>query len=324
MDSPSPRIVYMGTPEFALAPLKALIEDGLEIAAVITAPDKPAGRGRSMKESAVKTFARENLDCPILQPENLKDAGFLEDLKSVGANLFIVVAFRMLPEVVWSLPAYGTFNLHASLLPQYRGAAPINHAIINGETETGVSTFLIDAKIDTGRILLQEKIGIERNDNAGSLHDKLMTAGADLVVRTVNSVMKGELDAISQDSFNIPEHQLKKAPKIFKEDCRINWSNNTESIYNMIRGLSPFPAAFSELTKDGVQSVSCKLFSVSIKDEVIGSPGSIHSDGKEYINVATADACISIDSLQMAGKKRMNVRDFLRGFQPDIETYRFT
>lgn len=314
----------MGTPEFATAPLQALIDDGQEIAAVITAPDKPAGRGRKMQQSAIKTFASEKLSCPILQPENLKDPAFIEELRSLQANLFIVVAFRMLPEAVWSIPEHGTFNLHASLLPQYRGAAPINHAIINGESYTGVSTFLIDAKIDTGRILFQEKIGISDTDNAGSLHDKLMNAGADLVVRTAKSIALGEIEAISQEAFNIPDQQLKKAPKIFKEDCRIRWDEPVKDIYNMVRGLSPFPAAFTELKKPGEEGINCKIFNTIVhKGQSEGVPGSISSDGKSYIKVAAKGGSVSITSLQMAGKKRMNVMDFLRGFQDDIESYGF-
>lgn len=314
----------MGTPEFATAPLQALIDDGQEIAAVVTAPDKPAGRGRKIRQSAVKVFTCEKLNCPILQPENLKDPAFIDELKSYKANLFIIVAFRMLPESVWSIPDHGTFNLHASLLPQYRGAAPINHAIINGETETGVSTFLIDAKIDTGRILFQEKVGIDKTDSAGSLHDKLMAAGADLVVRTVNCIDKGEIDAISQESFNIPEALLKKAPKIFKEDCRIRWDEAAEDIYNKIRGLSPFPAAYSEFQKPGGEQVSCKIFSTTLqREQPDAAPGSIRSDGKSFIQVAANDGSVNITSLQMAGKRRMDVKDFLLGFQDDIETYRF-
>ncbi len=325
MSSPDIHIVYMGTPEFATAPLRALMDNGIHIAAVITAPDKPAGRGMNLRESAVKQFAQENLDCPIYQPENLKDQDFINELKTLNADLFIVVAFRMLPEVIWSLPKHGTFNLHASLLPQYRGAAPINHAIINGETETGVTTFLIDKKIDTGKILSHTKVKIEPGDDAGKLHDKLMYAGADLVVKTTNNVMSDSVSPLEQESFNIPEALLKKAPKIFKEDCRINWKMNLDTVTNLIRGLSPFPSAFSELISTEGKITVCKIFCgepVEAKHELL--PGTIKSDNKSFIEVAVKNGMYKITSLQLAGKKRMNVEDFLRGFQGDIESYSFT
>lgn len=319
------RVVYMGTPEFATAPLRALAEEGMNITAVITAPDRPAGRGMKIRESAVKLFASSQLNCPVLQPANLKDPQFIEELKSLDADLFIVVAFRMLPEVVWSIPEKGTFNLHASLLPQYRGAAPINHAIINGETETGVSTFLIDKKIDTGQILYNTKVDIEPGDDAGLLHDKLMKAGAELVVKTAASIMSGSAEPVAQESFNIPEDQLKTAAKIFKEDCRINWELNSKMIANLIRGLSPFPTAFTELCSSGSEDITCKVFKGSVKNvQHKHLPGTIISDNLTFIHVAVNDGYYSIETLQLAGKKRMSVEDFLRGFQGDIETYSFT
>jgi len=319
------RIVYMGTPEFATAPLRALADEGMNITAVITAPDKPAGRGMKLRESDVKLFADTHLNCPVLQPKNLKDPSFVEELKSLNADLFIVVAFRMLPEVVWSIPKNGTFNLHASLLPQYRGAAPINHAIINGENETGVSTFFIDKKIDTGQILYNTKVLIEPEDDAGLLHDKLKIAGAKLVVKTATSIMSGSAEPVAQESFNIPEDQLKKAAKIFKEDCRINWELESELIGNLIRGLSPFPTAFTELSLPGSENINCKVFKGSAKKEQHKLfPGTIISDNKTFIHVAVNDGYYSIDTLQIAGKKRMSVEDFLRGFQGDIEACSFT
>lgn len=325
MNASDIRIVYMGTPEFATAPLRALVDAGIHIVAVITAADKPAGRGMKLRKSAVKQYAAAHLDCPVLQPENLKDPSFIEEISNLQADLFIVVAFRMLPEVVWSIPRKGTFNLHASLLPQYRGAAPINHAIINGEKETGVSTFLIDKKIDTGQILYHTKVAIEEEDNAGTLHDKLMVSGAELVVKTALNIMSGKTEPVSQDSFNIPEDQLKKAPKIFKEDCRIHWDKDVEAVYNLIRGLSPFPAAFSELCRDDSESRICRIYSGRrIKEGHSLSSGSIKSDNKSFMHVAVKDGFYSISELQIAGKKRMRIEDFLRGFQSDIETYHFT
>jgi methionyl-tRNA formyltransferase len=325
MNSSDIRIVYMGTPEFATAPLRALADEGMNITAVITTPDKPAGRGMKLRESAVKQFAASHLGCPIFQPENLKDPGFVDTLKSLNADLFIVVAFRMLPEVVWSIPKKGTFNLHASLLPQYRGAAPINHAIINGETETGVSTFLIDEKIDTGQILYNIIVNIESGDDAGTLHDKLMVSGAELVVKTAASIMSGSAEPVPQDTFKIPDDQLKKAPKIFKEDCRINWEMELDAIANLIRGLSPFPAAISELSSPEKEKIYCKVYSGKAKGEQHKHlPGAIISDNKSFLHVAVKDGFYSIDTLHIAGKKRMSVGDFLRGFQGDIEAYSFT
>ncbi len=318
------RIIYMGTPEFATAPLLALINAGFDISAVITAPDKPAGRGRKIQQSAVKQFTLAHLECPVLQPENLKDPHFVESLRALNADLFIIVAFRMLPEVIWSVPRLGTFNLHASLLPQYRGAAPINHVLINGENETGVTTFLIDDKIDTGKILFQEKVIINSSDDAGSLHDKLMESGARLVVQTAKSINSGSADPVSQESFSLPENQLKKAPKIFKEDCRIDWSQSIDTVNNFIRGLSPFPTAFSELQLTNNQQIICKIFKGNmIREKHDLTPGTIKSDKKTFMHVATGEGFYGITSLQIAGKKRMSVEDFLHGFQDDIENCLF-
>jgi methionyl-tRNA formyltransferase len=316
----TPRIVFMGTPEFAVAPLKALQEAGAEIAAVVTAPDKPAGRGKKLKSPAVKEFALKALDCPVLQPEKLKNQEFTEQLKSFDADLFIVVAFRMLPEMVWSIPKKGTVNLHASLLPQYRGAAPINWCLINGEKETGVTTFLIDHEIDTGRILLQEKIDVGPDEDAGSLHDRLMTAGSDLIIRTVDQLMKGTIEAIDQRTFDIPEEQLKKAPRIYRDDCRIDWQRSSKHIHNFVRGLSPYPAAFTFLHCDKKEALQLRLSGTKrVLDPVRVKPGTIASDGKSYLKVACADGWLEIASLQPAGRKRMSGGEFIRGYKGNIE-----
>jgi methionyl-tRNA formyltransferase len=345
MSKDSIRIVFMGTPEFAVAPLKALIHAGVEISAVVTAPDKPAGRGKKLKGSAVKEFALSELNCPVLQPEKLKDPAFTEQLESFNAHLFIVVAFRMLPEAVWTIPEHGTVNLHASLLPQYRGAAPINWCLINGEEETGVTTFLIDHQIDTGRILLREKINIGRNENAGSLHDRMMTAGAQLIVATVNQVMEGKVEAVDQNAFDIPEEELKKAPRIFKDDCRIDWSKSRKEVHNLVRGLSPTPGAFTMLCCGDQEPVQLKIFETMPLEETDEEssndpdkkeleesggrdpkrnepnkrkPGTILSNQKSFMKVACNDGWLEVRSLQPAGRKRMAAADFIRGYQGDI------
>ncbi len=315
-----PRILFMGTPEFAVAPLKALVEAGAEIAAVVTAPDKPAGRGKKLTSSSVKTYTVSELDCPVLQPEKLRDPKFTDRLKTFNADLFIVVAFRMLPEIVWSIPQKGTVNLHASLLPQYRGAAPINWCLINGEKETGVTTFLIDQEIDTGRILLQKKIEIGPDENAGSLHDRLMRAGSELIVKTVDQLMEGTIEAIDQRDFDIPEEQLKKAPRIYKSDCRINWNRNREDIHNLVRGLSPYPAAFTFLHCSNREDLHLRILDTKqLPDPVKLTPGTIATDQKNYIRVACADGWLEITSLQPAGRKKMSGGEFVRGFKQDIE-----
>ena len=312
----------MGTPEFAVPSLKALIDSEYDIVAVITSPDKPAGRGKVLQPSPVKKFAAaQNLT--ILQPENLKDEDFVENLRKLNADLQIVVAFRILPEIVWSMPPLGTFNLHSSLLPQYRGAAPINHAIINGEKKTGVSTFFIDQDIDTGKIILQETVDIEENDNAGSLHDKLMFMGAGAVLRTVRLIETGNVAEIPQSQLINPNESLKKAPKIFKEDCRIPWEQEGRDIVNFVRGLSPYPSAFSILVCANNEEKQMKLFEVTFEKADLSVPqGTIISDNKEYLKVASLNGYISIQSLQLQGKNRMDVKSFLAGFR-DITACRF-
>jgi methionyl-tRNA formyltransferase len=308
------RIVFLGSPEFAVASLDALVREDFNIAGVITAPDRPAGRGQKIMSSAVKKYAIEASLSPILQPVNLKDPDFLEELRSLKPDLQVVVAFRMLPETVWSLPDQGTINLHASLLPQYRGAAPINHVIINGEKETGVTTFFIRHEIDTGNILLQEKVQIRDNETAGELHDRLMRTGAALVVRTVRSIADGNYSEISQSGLISKHPVLRPAPKITTEDCRINWDNSAGAIFNFIRGLSPHPTAWSEWTQKNDQKFSIKIYNSSA--EILAhhyKPGTLITDQKKFLKVACMDGFILITDLQQAGKRKMNVVEFLRG-----------
>jgi len=306
------RIVYMGTPDFAVAPLDALLKSGYEVAAVVTVPDKPSGRGLMMNESAVKKYAVEH-GLPVLQPEKLKDPEFLSALASYNANLFVVVAFRMLPEVVWSMPALGTFNLHASLLPQYRGAAPINWAIINGEKFTGVTTFMIDKEIDTGKIIFQESCAIDEFDDAGSLHDKLMKIGSSLVVKTVDAIEDRNIKPYDQELSTL--RAIRPAPKITKETCRIDWSKSAYSINNLIRGLSPYPAAFTLIEKDG-QELSAKIYDAFVVKSASEAPaGSVSTDGKTYLEIKCGTGALRIVNLQLAGKKRMDVKAFLLGFR---------
>lgn len=302
------RIVFMGTPDFAVASLKALLDAGENVVAVITAPDKPAGRGQKLNQSAVKVFAEAN-GLPVLQPEKLRDPRFITDLKSYKADLQVVVAFRMLPEIVWNMPPMGTINVHASLLPQYRGAAPINHAVINGEKETGVTTFLLQHEIDTGNVLLATKVAIEENDNAGIVHDKLMIAGAETLIKTVNGLRDKSITPIPQEDF--PQEELKHAPKIFKEDCLINWNNTTEKVYNQIRGLSPYPAAFTYL-----HNKVLKVFETQKELENHGKDaGSIETDGRSYLKFSTKDGYLNLKVIQIEGKKRMEINDFLKGYR---------
>lgn len=319
MEGKDLRIVFMGTPDFAVASLKALVESVHNVVCVITAPDKPAGRGQKLNESAVKQYAVSQ-GLRILQPEKLKNPDFIDELKSLNADLQVVVAFRMLPEIVWNMPRLGTFNLHGSLLPQYRGAAPLNWAIINGEKETGVTTFLLDHEIDTGKILFREKIAIKESDTVGDIHDQLMDIGANLVVKTVDSLAKGEFSAVSQDEL-IAQANLNHAPKIFKEDCRIDWSKTAVEIRNLIRGLSPFPTAWTELVDENGQSQVLKLFFTEVTDGPQKETGHLLSDGKTYLKVKTSDAWLNITDLQLAGKKRMKTEDLLRGFH-GIENYK--
>lgn len=312
------RIVFMGTPEFAVASLKRLVEEGYNIVAVVTTPDKPAGRGQRMHESDVKVAARE-LGLPILQPEKLRDPEFVQAMQELRPDLGIVIAFRMLPEVIWAMPRYGTFNLHASLLPQYRGAAPINWAIINGEKETGITTFLLNHEIDKGAIIGQRKMPILAEDNIGTMYDKLMTEGCDLVVETVEKIATQDFTPIEQ--MHIDEATLKPAPKIFKEDCKIDWSWEGERIVNFVRGLSPYPAAWTPMYLNGEEKGSAKIFEVRFSpDKGNGNVGEIISDGKEQIAVVCSDGLIEIRSMQMAGKKRMSNKDLLLGFR-NIEDY---
>lgn len=301
------RIVFMGTPDFATESLKALLEAGANIVGVVTAPDKPAGRGRKLTPPPVKQFAVEK-GLKVLQPEKLKAPGFLETLAALKADLQVVVAFRMLPEIVWNMPPKGTFNLHSSLLPEYRGAAPINWAVINGEEKTGVTTFFLKHEIDTGDIIFQEEIPIAPDDTAGTVHDKLMVKGAELVVKTVQAVAQNEVSPVPQ-----PEKELKPAPKIFKEDCRIDWQQNEEKIHNKIRGLSPYPAAWTELSTPEEKNKSVKIFLTEKTGSNKLKPGEIYCDGKQLILAGTARDDLKINELQMAGKKRMKTEDFLRG-----------
>jgi methionyl-tRNA formyltransferase len=308
------RIVFMGTPEFAVATLGALLMNGLNVVGVVTTPDKPAGRGRKTGKSPVKEFA-EISNLPVMQPANLKDPEFVESLKNLNVDVIIVVAFRMLPEVIWRMPAIGTFNLHASLLPHYRGAAPINHAIINGETITGVTTFLIDDKIDTGNILLREEVHIFPFENAGDIHDRLMKQGARLVIRTLGELSENRIKPQPQSLFIKPGEVLKTAPKIFPKDCLINWRNDPVTIHNLIRGLAPSPCARSVLRMDS-SDLTFKIFESQPETTKHNmNPGEIISDGKHFLKIACRDGFISVLSIQLEGRRRMNTLEFLRGFK---------
>jgi methionyl-tRNA formyltransferase len=319
MDAKSLRIVYMGTPDFAVTPLRALVENSYNVVAVITSPDKPAGRGLKIQESAVKQYAVQAGLC-VLQPEKLRDPEFLRELKALDPDLGIVIAFRMLPEVVWAMPKLGTFNLHASLLPQYRGAAPIHWAVINGETETGVTTFMLNAEIDQGAVIGQRKIPITETDTTGTLHDKLMHLGTELVLESVNLLACGEARPVAQEGIEAGE--LKEAPKIFKETGRIDWNAPVEKSYNLIRGLSPYPAAWCEMTGPNGEQIAVKIYSVRKERTAHAHTlGTLLSDGKTTLKVACPDGYIEIDELQAAGKKRMPAADFLRGF--DTKGWRF-
>ena len=317
------RIVYMGTPEFAVAPLDALVKNGYKVVGVVTVADKPSGRGLKVNESAVKKYAVEH-GIPVLQPLKLKDPEFLEQLAAWKADLFVVVAFRMLPEAVWTMPPLGTFNLHAALLPQYRGAAPINWAVINGEKMSGVTTFMIDKDIDTGGIMLRQECRIGPDETAGDLHDKLMPLGADLVVQTVEGLIQKNIETRVQRSFIQGSEVLKPAPKLTRELCHIDWNAPTDQIYNLIRGLSPYPTAFTELVRDGAAPVQLKIFRAEKADAPAGTaPGTILSDGKSSLRIATADGAIELKDIQLAGKKRMETGAFLAGFR-DPESWQTT
>ena len=308
------RIVFMGTPDFAVATLDAILKANYNVVGVITAPDKPAGRGQKMQQSAVKKYALEK-GLNILQPTNLKNKDFLNELEILKANIQIVVAFRMLPDIIWKIPEYGTFNLHASLLPNYRGAAPINWAIINGETKTGVSTFFIDEKIDTGNIILQEEIPISEDETVGGLHDKLMIIGSKLVVKTIQLISENTIKTTKQ-----PEIEIKSAPKIFTETCKINWNANVNSIYNLIRGLNPYPTAWTTLINNN-EEIKVKIFDV--KKEVLKhsfTNGRI-TTSKNELKIATKDGFIIVESLQLAGKKKMDTKSLLNGFTFQNNSY---
>ncbi|MCI6493157.1 MAG: methionyl-tRNA formyltransferase [Bacteroidales bacterium] len=319
------RIVYMGTPEFAVAPLDELIRNGFDVVGVVTVADKASGRGLKVNESAVKKYAVEH-GIPVLQPVSLKDPEFLDALKAWKPDLFVVVAFRMLPKVVWEIPKLGTFNLHAALLPQYRGAAPINWAVINGEKATGVTTFMIDDGMDTGNIMMREQCLIGPDETVGEVHDKLMEMGSALVVQTVEAILENNVEMRVQKSFIQGSEVLKPAPKITRELCHIDWNGRTKHIYNLIRGLSPYPAAFTELVKDDkVQQLkiykSTKVEGQQLKQMLAecgkesAMAGEILSDGKNFLAFATADGAINVTELQVSGKKRMPVKDFLLGFR---------
>jgi methionyl-tRNA formyltransferase len=305
------KIVFMGTPEFAVASLDALVTAGFNIVGVVTAPDKPSGRGMKLNESAVKKYALEK-GFKILQPEKLKSPAFLEDLRSLQADVQVVVAFRMLPEVVWNMPPLGTVNVHASLLPQYRGAAPINWAIINGEKETGVTTFKLQQEIDTGNILLQERIAIGDEESAGDLQDRMKTIGAELLVRTIKGLAEGTLkDHPQSTTGSMDPAALKHAPKIFTETSRIDWNKTVDEIYNLIRGLSPYPGAFTYL-----RGKVLKIYRAEKEIEINAfDNGSVHTDGKNFLKFACSDGFIHATDLQLEGKKRMLVKDFLRGYR---------
>lgn len=308
------RIVYMGTPDFAVESLRCLVEGGYNVVGVITMPDKPAGRGHKLQFSPVKQYALEQ-NLPLLQPEKLKDEAFVEALREWKADLQIVVAFRMLPEVVWNMPRLGTFNLHASLLPQYRGAAPINWAVINGDTETGITTFFLRHEIDTGEVIQQVRIPIADTDDVGIVHDKLMMLGGKLVTETVDAILNDAVKPIPQEEMAVVG-ELRPAPKIFKDTCRIDWNQPVKRIYDFIRGLSPYPAAWSELVHPDGETVVMKIFET---EKIIQShqltPGTLLTDGKTYIHVAAADGIIGIRALQLPGKKRLKTDELLRGFR---------
>ncbi|HNT92927.1 MAG TPA: methionyl-tRNA formyltransferase [Bacteroidales bacterium] len=312
MTEPLPRIVFMGTPEFAVASLRALHKAGCDIAAVVTVPDRPAGRGRKITFSPVKEYALEH-DLRLLQPEKLRDPGFIAVMQNLKADMFVVVAFRMLPETVWKIPPHGTFNLHASLLPQYRGAAPINHAIINGETRTGVTTFLIDSKIDTGMILLSRETEIYPDENAGSLHDRLMEIGAGLTVETAAGLFAGKLKPVPQKKIAVT--RLKPAPRIFPADTVINWREPAAKVHNLVRGLSPYPGAMTLLHR-GDSNLRLKILESSLIEDIREIPGFIiKTDGSRLI-VSCVSGGIEILSLVPEGRKRMSGAEFLRGFDP--------
>lgn len=321
MDKKDLRIVYMGTPEFAVESLKRLVEGGYNIVGVITMPDKPMGRhGSVLQPSPVKQYAVSQ-GLKVLQPEKLKNEEFVAELRSLNADLQIVVAFRMLPEVVWNMPRLGTFNLHASLLPQYRGAAPINWAVINGDTETGITTFFLKYEIDTGEIIDQVRVPIADTDNVEVVYERLMRLGGDLVLKTVDAILEGSVKTIPQEEL-AQVGELRPAPKIFKETCRIDWTIGVKRIYDFVRGLSPYPAAWTELYQEGTDPVMLKIFETEkLFCEHSLAPGTIVTDCKTYFKIASSDGYVNVLSLQLAGKKRMEINDFLRGYRHTEKAY---
>lgn len=321
MDKKDLRIVYMGTPEFAVESLKRLVEGGYNIVGVITMPDKPMGRhGSVLQPSPVKQYAVSQ-GLKVLQPEKLKNEEFVAELRSLNADLQIVVAFRMLPEVVWSMPRLATFNLHASLLPQYRGAAPINWAVINGDTETGITTFFLKHEIDTGEIIDQIRVPIADTDNVEVVYERLMRLGGDLVLKTVDAILEGSVKTIPQEEL-AQVGELRPAPKIFKETCRIDWTIGVKRIYDFVRGLSPYPAAWTELYQEGTDPVMLKIFETEkLFCEHSLAPGTIVTDCKTYFKIASSDGYVNVLSLQLAGKKRMEINDFLRGYRHTEKAY---
>ena len=321
MDKKDLRIVYMGTPEFAVESLKRLVEGGYNIVGVITMPDKPMGRhGSVLQPSPVKQYAVSQ-GLKVLQPEKLKNEEFVAELRSLNADLQIVVAFRMLPEVVWSMPRLGTFNLHASLLPQYRGAAPINWAVINGDTETGITTFFLKHEIDTGEIIVQVRVPIADTDNVEVVYERLLRLGGDLVLKTVDAILEGSVKTIPQEEL-AQVGELRPAPKIFKETCRIDWTIGVKRIYDFVRGLSPYPAAWTELYQEGADPIMLKIFETEkLFCEHSLAPGTIVTDCKTYFKIASSDGYVNVLSLQLAGKKRMEINDFLRGYRHTEKAY---
>ena len=316
MDKTTLRIVYMGTPDFAVESLKSLVEGGYNVVGVVTMPDKPIGRhGSTLQASPVKQYAVSQ-GITVLQPEKLKEETFINELKALNADLQIVVAFRMLPEIVWNMPRLGTFNLHASLLPQYRGAAPINWAVINGDAETGATTFFLTHEIDTGKIILQQRLPIADTDDAEIVHDSLMTMGAGLVLKTVDLIIEGKADAVPQESFYTNSSELRAAPKIFKDTCRINWSLSVKQVYDFVRGLSPYPGAWTELVAPTGEKMVLKVFHTEkIVESHVLPFGSIRTYSKNFVEVAARGGFIRLHAVQLAGKKRMVVTDFLNGFK---------
>ena len=308
------RIVFLGTPEFAAYSLEKILADGFNVVGVVTMPDKQAGRGHHMLQSAVKETALQH-NLQLLQPEKLKDPQFLEQLRSLQADIFVVIAFRMLPEAVWQMPPLGTFNLHASLLPAYRGAAPINWAVINGETRTGVTTFFLKHEIDTGDIIAQQAIDIAPDENVGSVHDRLMHLGADLTIATLNNIIAGTLKTVPQNQLLNDGQQPTPAPKIFKETCRINWNQPAADIYNLIRGLSPYPAAWTTLSDETLPAggLQLKVFEAQLTDIPATAPGNTSITAKGEMLIDCADKAIALTQVQLQGRKRMKTDDFLRG-----------